>query len=1126
MFRYKRALSVVLMIVFTICTMFNIIPKNTFAASKTAPKAQLKVSGLKGSYYVKEKGALKLTVVNIEKVQYSVTLLDSKKKPYKSLTNGYTKIVSGATAYTIVLPTDKPGTFYINVLAKKIGSKNYDLMWTDRYIVKLKDVVNGGKIIKVTAITLNEESKTLKIGETLTLSANIMPETATNTHITWSSDNQSVASVVDGTVTALAEGRAVIKALGESGISAICTIMVEKAAEDSVNNAQNEKSAIIKALIGLVGDLPEASVITLSDKDKIVEVRNKLDQAKAKGIIDGDITNLKKLVDCEAAIAAIEKGLVDKTSQIKGAIDAIAALPEANALTLADKSKVSAARDMVSRAKISGALESDITNIKKLLDCESGIAALEKASADKSAAVKAAIDMITALPEVNLLVIGDKDKVSNARKSVNDAKAKGALDGDISNLKKLADCEAKIAALQTPVASGSTSGSGSSQPSTPPIDYKGNAIAAAKSAIDALPATITLSDKAKVEAARKKVDDAIKIYGATNADITNLSKLVNAEKVIAQLDNSEKAKQAAIKAAIDAIAALPATINLSDKAKVEEARQKADAAINNYGAISSDITNLTKLVEAEKAIAQLDNSYKAKQAAIKSAIDAINLLPAVITLNDKAKIETARQKVDDAIKLYGATNADIINITKLVDAEKVIAQLDNAEKAKQAAIKAAVEAIAALPDAIALSDKGKVEAARQKVNDAINTYGAIKDNITNLAKLCEAEKAIERLEHAMNVAVIADGNVVRITVTNSALKNDIISITITERGTGLIRYVDQKTLSSGSITIETKLNNGTYDIALRSLSTNEIVTIPVLVNAMVEVTGITISQTPSSCNVGETLKLTAVVTPDNASNKNISWEAVDTSIATVDNTGLVRGVKAGTTTINAYSFDKKIKASCNIEIIDQAALSKASAIKAAVEAIASLPSYDNLKLEDESKVINARGLVNEAKQKGAAENEISNIDVLVKLEGKIIDLKNAGEKAQIINTVVTAINGLPDVSVIKLTDKTMVTQVRGLVTEAEKKGIGDSEISNISKLTGLESKISDIEVAVKTATDVISNLPNPDIDVIKLENKPDVEVARGLVNAAKDKGAVDGDFSNLDKLIKLEAKIKELEQPK
>lgn len=66
----------------------------------------------------------------------------------------------------------------------------------------------------------------------------------------------------------------------------------------------------------------------------------------------------------------------------------------------------------------------------------------------------------------------------------------------------------------------------------------------------------------------------------------------------------------------------------------------------------------------------------------------------------------------------------------------------------------------------------------------------------------------------------------------------------------------------------------------------------------VAVTGITLNKTETSIEKGKTETLTATVTPENATNKTVTWSSSDTSVATVDN-GVVKALKAGSTTITA-----------------------------------------------------------------------------------------------------------------------------------------------------------------------------------------------------------------------------------
>ena len=62
------------------------------------------------------------------------------------------------------------------------------------------------------------------------------------------------------------------------------------------------------------------------------------------------------------------------------------------------------------------------------------------------------------------------------------------------------------------------------------------------------------------------------------------------------------------------------------------------------------------------------------------------------------------------------------------------------------------------------------------------------------------------------------------------------------------------------------------------------------------------------------MQLTAVVSPDNAADKNVTWTSADSSVATVDADGLVTAVGNGTTVITVTTQDGKKKASVTITV--------------------------------------------------------------------------------------------------------------------------------------------------------------------------------------------------------------------
>ncbi len=84
----------------------------------------------------------------------------------------------------------------------------------------------------------------------------------------------------------------------------------------------------------------------------------------------------------------------------------------------------------------------------------------------------------------------------------------------------------------------------------------------------------------------------------------------------------------------------------------------------------------------------------------------------------------------------------------------------------------------------------------------------------------------------------------------------------------------------------------------------------------ISVSKITLNQTSATLNVGETLQLTATVSPDNATDKSVSWNTSNKNVATVSNTGLVTAVAAGSATITCKANDGSgVTATCSVTVI-------------------------------------------------------------------------------------------------------------------------------------------------------------------------------------------------------------------
>lgn len=116
------------------------------------------------------------------------------------------------------------------------------------------------EIVHVESVSLNETSISLKTGDTYTLIETVLPLTADNKNVTWSSSNTNVATVSNGVVAAKAKGNTTITVKTEDGgKTAQCMVSVTESQEiDTIT--PEEAVSIIKGLDSGVVSSKEYSV--------------------------------------------------------------------------------------------------------------------------------------------------------------------------------------------------------------------------------------------------------------------------------------------------------------------------------------------------------------------------------------------------------------------------------------------------------------------------------------------------------------------------------------------------------------------------------------------------------------------------------------------------------------------------------------------------------------------------------------------------------------------------------------------------------------------------------------------------------------------------------------------------
>ncbi|QSW91565.1 Ig-like domain-containing protein [Flavobacterium endoglycinae] len=82
----------------------------------------------------------------------------------------------------------------------------------------------------------------------------------------------------------------------------------------------------------------------------------------------------------------------------------------------------------------------------------------------------------------------------------------------------------------------------------------------------------------------------------------------------------------------------------------------------------------------------------------------------------------------------------------------------------------------------------------------------------------------------------------------------------------------------------------------------------------VAVTTVSLSPTTASLNVGGTQQLTPTVLPSNATNKSVTYSSNNTSVATVNTSGLITAVANGTATITVTTVDGSKTSTCTVTV--------------------------------------------------------------------------------------------------------------------------------------------------------------------------------------------------------------------
>lgn len=146
------------------------------------------------------------------------------------------------------------------------------------------------------------------------------------------------------------------------------------------------------------------------------------------------------------------------------------------------------------------------------------------------------------------------------------------------------------------------------------------------------------------------------------------------------------------------------------------------------------------------------------------------------------------------------------------------------------------------------------------------------------------------------VATVSPSNASDKTVTWSSSNAEVASVTA-----GTV-----KALKAGSATITVTTNSGSKTASCS-----------IKVTEAIKVESVALSNKSSQIAVGDSVQLTATITPADATNKNVTWRSTNTSIATVKD-GVVKAIKEGNSLIIVKTEDGGKADTCAVSVISDA----------------------------------------------------------------------------------------------------------------------------------------------------------------------------------------------------------------
>lgn len=232
--------------------------------------------------------------VTVKRHAESVELSQKEIKLYLGENRSLTATVlpSDASDKNVTWSSSNPNVATVstagNVVSKSVGTTLITVKTADGGHQASCHVTVLEPVVYATSLTITPQALNMNIGESASLTLQMLPSNA-NEKLVWESDNESVARVVNGDITAVGVGVAKIMVKGKNVTSnAVTVTVIDKFAVTGVKLNESEKSIQVGDSFTLTAtvlpeDARDKTVTWSSDKESVATVKDGVVTAVSPG---------------------------------------------------------------------------------------------------------------------------------------------------------------------------------------------------------------------------------------------------------------------------------------------------------------------------------------------------------------------------------------------------------------------------------------------------------------------------------------------------------------------------------------------------------------------------------------------------------------------------------------------------------------------------------------------------------------------------------------------------------------------------------------------------------------------------------------------------------------------------